>query len=92
MLKGHYLFTVCKGRERTVNWKLHLSSTAVMLRQVFAMDRQKYARYLSVYLADITRKVYKEFAKRESHSISRSGQPFSQMSTGMALELSINAD
>ena len=35
--------------------------------------------------------VYKEFAEG-NHSISRSGQPFSQVSTDMALEQSINAD
>ena len=39
--------------ERTGNWKLHLFSTAAMLPQFFAMDRQNYARYLPVYLADM---------------------------------------
>ncbi|CAH3175616.1 unnamed protein product [Porites evermanni] len=83
--------------ERTGNWKLHLSSTAAMLPQFFAMDRQNYARYLPVYLADMQKlelthpEVYKEFAEG-NHSISRSGQPFSQVSTDMALEQSINAD
>ena len=83
--------------ERTGNWKLHLSSTAAMLPQFFAMDRQNYARYLPVYLADMQKlelthpEVYKEFAAG-NHSISRSGQPFSQVSTDMALEQSINAD
>ena len=83
--------------ERTGNWKLHLFSTAAMLPQFFAMDRQNYARYLPVYLADMQKlelthpEVYKEFAEG-NHSISRSGQPFSQVSTDMALEQSINAD
>ena len=83
--------------ERTGNWKLHLSSTAAMLPQFFAMDRQNYARYLPVHLADVQKlelthpDVYKEFAEG-NHSISRSGQPFSQVSTDMALEQSINAD
>ena len=83
--------------ERTGNWKLHLSSTAAMLPQFFAMDRQNYARYLPVYLADMQKlelthpDVYKEFAEG-NHSISRSWQPFSQVSTDMALEQSINAD
>ena len=83
--------------ERTGNWKLHLFSTAAMLPQFFAMDRQNYARYLPVHLADVQKlelthpDVYKEFAEG-NHSISRSGQPFSQVSTDMALEQSINAD
>ena len=83
--------------ERTGNWKLHLSSTAAMLPQFFAMDRQNYARYLPVYLADMQKlelthpEVYKEFAVG-NHSISRSGQTFSQVSTDMALEQSINAN
>lgn len=68
-----------------------------MLPHFFAMDRQNYARYLPVYLADMQKlelthpEVYTEFAEG-NHSISRSGQPFSQVSTDMALEQSINAD
>ena len=83
--------------ERTGNWKLHLSSTAAMLPQFFAMDRQNYAHYLPVYLANMQKlelthpKVHKEFAEG-NHSISRSGQPFSQVSTDMSMEQSINAD
>ncbi|KAK3719580.1 hypothetical protein QZH41_006794 [Actinostola sp. cb2023] len=56
-----------------------------------------YARWMPVYLADMNqleRKyplVYKEFVGG-NHSISRSGQPFSQVSTDMALEQSVNAD
>ena len=83
--------------ERTGNWKLHVSSIAAMLPHYFAMDRQNYARFLPVYLADMQRlelthpDVYKEFAAG-NHSISHSGQPFSQVSADMALEQSINAD
>ena len=83
--------------ERTGNWKLHLSSIATMLPHYFAMDRQNYARFLPVYLADMQRlelthpDVYKEFAAG-NHSISRPGQPFSQVSADMALEQSVNAD
>ena len=83
--------------ERTGNWKLHLSSIAAMLPHFFAMDRQNYACYLPVYLADMQQlelthpDVYNEFAAG-NHSISRTGHPFSQVSTDMALEQSINAD
>lgn len=61
------------------------------------MGRKTYARFLPVHLADMQRLelinpgVYKEFAAG-NHSISRSGQPFSQVSADMALEQSINAD
>ena len=90
------LFAIFKS-ENQERSKLHLSSTAAMLPQFFAIDRQNYARYLPVYLADMQKlelthpEVYKEFAEG-NHSISRSGKPFSQVSTDMALEQSINAD
>jgi len=83
--------------ERTGNLKLHLTSIAAMLPHFFSMDRQNYARYLPVYLADMQQlelkhpDVYNEFAAG-GHSISRTGHPFSQVSTDMALEQSINAD
>jgi len=83
--------------ERTGNWKLHLSSVAAMLPHFFAMNRQNYARYLPVYLADMQQlelthpDVYNEFAAG-NHTISHSGQPFLKVSTDMALEQSINAD
>lgn len=83
--------------ERTGNWKLHLSRMAAMLPHFFSMDRQNYARYLPIYLADMNQlevthpDVFNEFATG-NHSISRSGQPFSQVSTDMALEQSINAE
>ena len=83
--------------ERTGNWDLHLSTVATMVPHFFATDRPNYARWLPVYLADMNQlqskhsKVQQEFVAGK-HSISRSGQPFSQVSTDMALEQSINAD
>ena len=68
-----------------------------MLPHFFAMNRQNYACHLPVYLADMQRlelthlDVYNELAAR-NHTISRSGQPFLQVSTDMALEQSINID
>ena len=68
-----------------------------MLPHFFAMNRQNYARYLPVYLADMQQlelthpDVYNEFSAG-NHTISRSGQPFLQVSTDMALEQSINTD
>ena len=52
-----------------------------MLPHFFAMNRQNYARYLPVYLADMQQPelthpdVYNEFAAG-NHTISHSGQPF----------------
>ena len=83
--------------ERTGNWKLHLSSIAAIIPHFFAMNRQNYASYLPVYLADMQQlelthpDVYNEFAAG-NHTISHSGQLFLQVSTDMALEQSINAD
>ena len=38
---------------RTGNWNLHLSSTAKMLRNFYAMDRVNNARWLPIYFADM---------------------------------------
>ena len=83
--------------DRTGNWNLHLSAVAAMTPHFFAMDRLNYSRWLPIYLIDMHRleskhtRVHQAFLSGE-HSISRSAQPFSQMSTDMALEQSINAD
>ena len=61
------------------------------------MKTKNYSRWLPIYLIDMHRleskhtRVHQAFLSGE-HSISRSAQPFSQVSTDMALEQSINAD
>jgi hypothetical protein len=84
--------------ERTGDWNLHLAATANMLPYFFAMDRQNYARWLPVYLAEMNQlydkhpEVHQQFVDG-NHAVSRSdNQPFSQVWTDMALEQSINAD
>ena len=87
--------------ERTGNWSLHLSSTAAMIPNFFAMDRPNYARWLPVYISDMKQKrsvnevkhprVHQEFVTG-NRAVSRSGQPFSQVWTDMALVQSVNAD
>ena len=68
-----------------------------MVPYFFAMDRHNYSRWLPVYLSDMKRletkhpKVHQEFMNGD-HVVSRSSNPFSQVSTHMALEQSINAD
>ena len=75
------------------------SGIAAILLHFIAINRQSYARYLPVYLANIQQleltylDVYSEFAAM-NHSTRRSGQPFSPVSTDthIALEQSINTD
>ena len=83
--------------ERTVDWDLHLTSVAAMLPHLLAMDRQNYARWLPIYLADMNSlaaahsRVYEELMSG-GHAVSRSSHPFVQVWTDMALGQSINAD
>ena len=83
--------------ERTGNWKLHLFSIVAMVTYFIARDRQKYIPYLPVYLANMQQlelthlDVYEDF-NAGNHSINCTGQPFSQVSTDIALELLINTD
>jgi len=68
-----------------------------MVPYFFTHDRQNYARWLPVYLADMGQleqkhpEVYQRFIEGE-HAISRSSQPFAKVWTDMALEQSINLD
>ena len=63
----------------------------------FQHDRQNYARWLPIYLEDMTQLeqknpgVYKQFMEGE-HTISHSSQPFARVWTDMALEQSIDLD
>ena len=83
--------------ERTGNWLAHLSATPAMLPYFFAMDRPNYSKWIPIYLIDMRKlpdthpKVHEEFMNG-NHSVSRSGQSFSQVWTDMALEQSVNLD
>ena len=83
--------------EQSGNFDLYLSALAEMTPHFFAMDRPNYAQWLPMYIAGMNMleschpKVHKEFLAG-SFSVSRSGNPFSQVSTDMALEQSINVD
>ena len=83
--------------ERTGDWSLHITATSEMTPFFFAMDRQNYAKWLLIYLADMAALsskhplVHKEFLDG-NHSVSRSNHPFSKVSTDMALKKSINRD
>ena len=83
--------------EQSGNRDLNLSALAEMTPHFFAMDQPNYARWLPVYIADMNMlecshpKVHEEFLAG-NFSVSHSGHPFSQVSTDVALEQSINAD
>ena len=71
-------------KERTADWDLHLTTVADMLPHFLAMDRQNYARWLPIYLADMNNlaaahsRVYEEFMSG-GHAVSRSSHPFVQV-------------
>jgi len=83
--------------KRTGNWELHLLSVSAIVPHFFAMDRPNYARSLPVYIMGMRQlatkhpQVHQEFVNG-CHAVSRSGKPFAQMWTDMALEQTINAD
>ncbi|KAI8487179.1 hypothetical protein Bbelb_349770 [Branchiostoma belcheri] len=83
--------------EREGSWHLHLNAVAEMIPYFFALDRINYARWLSVYLADMQMlpscapDVHQQFVDG-NHAVCRSQQPFSQVWTDMALEQTINCD
>lgn len=60
------------------NWSLHLAATAKMLPYFFSMDRQNYARWIPIYLADMKELpskhplVHKEFVEGRSIKFSYS--------------------
>ena len=68
--------------ERTADWDL--TTVAAMLSHFLAMDRQNYARWLPIYLADMNNlaaahsRVYEEFMSG-GHAVSRSSHPFVQV-------------
>jgi hypothetical protein len=82
--------------DRECNFKLHLSSVAECLPYVFAFDKQNYARWLSVYLADMNTletsapTVYQEMLTGGALSVTGLSVPFNAVSLDMRLEQSLN--
>ena len=83
--------------EITGDWSLHITATSEMAPFFFAMDRQNYAKWPPIYLADVAALsskhplVHKEFLDG-NHSVSRSNHPFSKVFADMAVEQTINRD
>ena len=83
--------------ERDGIWELHIDSLTEMIHYFFAYDRVNYARWASVFLADMkalpttAESVYDEFAAG-NHPVKRSEGSFNQVWTDLALEQSVNRD
>ena len=83
--------------ERAGDWNLHIDSLSDMLPYFFAYDRINYARWGSVYFADMkslpwsAKEVHDEFMNG-NHPIKRAAGSFNQVWTDLALEQSINRD
>lgn len=83
--------------EREGNWNLHLSTCARMIPYMFACDHVNYSRWLTEYVTNMLQlpqlapDIYNYFMQGH-HSLSRTGNPFSKVSSDMLLEQSINCD
>lgn len=76
------------------DWLLHLSIIAAMTPHFYAFDIPNYSKWLPVYLSDMNNLpqshpiAHQEFIYGD-HSVNRSGNPISNVSSDMALEKSI---
>ncbi len=83
--------------EREANWELHLATVAEMIPYFFICDHVNYARWVTVYLANMhlltssAPFVHEQF-KNGAHAVSQTGHKFSQVWSDMALEQSANCD
>ena len=83
--------------EREAIWELHIESLSHMIPYFFAYDRINYARWASVYLADMkslqntAKPVYEEFMNG-NHPVKRAPGTFNQVWTDLTLEQSVNRD
>ncbi|KAJ8026436.1 hypothetical protein HOLleu_31251 [Holothuria leucospilota] len=79
------------------DWLLYLSIIDPMTPHFYAFDIPNYSKWLPVYLADMNNLpqshpiAHQPFINGK-HSVNRSGNPISNVSSDMALEESINRD
>ncbi|KAI0214203.1 hypothetical protein LSAT2_000704 [Lamellibrachia satsuma] len=78
------LFLLFFKAESSGDWLLHLSAIAAMTPHFFLTDRPNYSRWLLLYLADLnelseTHPVVNGEFMSGNHAISRSTQPFAQV-------------
>ena len=82
--------------DRECDFHLHLSAMCECLPYMFTIDKQNYARWLSVYVADMNvlhstaPVVYNEIFNGKAFSVRRSTQPFNGVALDMCLEQSLN--
>ena len=82
--------------DRECDFRLHLSAVAECLPYMFSFDKQNYARWLSVYLADMNSletsapTVYHEFLNGRALSVNGKSHHFNAVSLDMRLEQSLN--
>ncbi|KAJ8024355.1 hypothetical protein HOLleu_34252 [Holothuria leucospilota] len=95
-MKGQMLLQFLRA-EPSEDWLLHLSIIAAMTPHFYAFDIPNYSKWLPVYLSDMNNLpqshpiAHQEFIYGD-HSVNRSGNPISNVSSDMALEESINRD
>jgi hypothetical protein len=82
--------------DRECNFGLHLSAVAECLPYMFAFDKHNYARWLSVYVADMNSlqtsapTVYEELVSGRALSVAGQQTAFNAVSLDMRLEQSLN--
>ena len=91
------MFNLIRG-SREGNWKLHLTAIQSLVAWCFSYDNLNYARYLSIYFAQMSRlelehpDVFKEFV-RGSFSVQLSDtNTFSRIPVDQTIEETINKD
>ena len=83
---------------REGNWQLHLSSIRALVPWCFAYDKQNYARYLSVYFAQMSNlendhpDVYENFRDGGFSVQLGSQNPFSRIPVDQTVEETVNRD
>lgn len=83
--------------ERDGIWTLHIDALSEMLPYFFAYDRVNYARWATVYFADMkslchTAKEVNDEFMNGNHPVKRAVGKFNQVWTDLALEQSVNKD
>ena len=83
---------------REGNWPLHLHAVSMIIPWCFAYDRQNYARFLPVYLADMQNlardhpRVYEHFKNGGFAVQTEDNIPFGRIPVDQAIEETVNKD
>ena len=83
---------------REGNWPLHPHAVSMIIPWCFAYDRQNYARFLPVYLADMQNlardnaRVYEHFKNGGSAVLTGDNNPFGRIPVDQAIEQTVSKD